>query len=95
MTLATQSKTPVRVDQRGPACWRVTLDNPSINLFDPEMLEGLQSVIERLAPHRSKGTSTLEVAVLLDAGKLRRNCRTCRTLSGRNRLVTLCSICWR
>ncbi len=47
-TIPAESKTPVVVNQRSAAYWRVTLDNPPINLFDPEMVAGLQALIERL-----------------------------------------------
>jgi hypothetical protein len=50
-----KSKSPVIVTQRSAAYWRVTLDNPPINLFDPEMTVGLQVLMDRLdqdkAPH--------------------------------------------
>jgi enoyl-CoA hydratase/carnithine racemase len=42
------SKTPVVVERRGASYWRVTLNNPPLNLFDPEMIAGLQALIEQL-----------------------------------------------
>jgi enoyl-CoA hydratase/carnithine racemase len=48
MTSTTQLKTPVIDEKRNPNYWRVTLDNPPINLFDPEMIAGLQSLVEQL-----------------------------------------------
>lgn len=45
---ATTNKAPVLVEKRSPAYWRVTLDNPPLNLFDPEMSDALQSLIEQL-----------------------------------------------
>jgi enoyl-CoA hydratase/carnithine racemase len=47
-TKPAESKTPVIVKQRSASYWRVTLDNPPINLFDPEMIAGLQALVERL-----------------------------------------------
>ncbi len=46
-----EPKTPVIVKQRSASYWRVTLDNPPINLFDPEMIAGLQALVERLEHH--------------------------------------------
>jgi enoyl-CoA hydratase/carnithine racemase len=43
-----KSKSPVIVTQRSATYWRVTLDNPPINLFDPEMTVGLQVLMDRL-----------------------------------------------
>src|SRR5271165_951909 len=48
MLQTTESKTPVRIDHRSPSYWRVILDNPPINLFDPEMIAGLQALVEKL-----------------------------------------------
>jgi hypothetical protein len=42
------SKMPLLVYKRNPSYWLVTFDNPPINLFDPEMAAGLQTLIERL-----------------------------------------------
>jgi enoyl-CoA hydratase/carnithine racemase len=39
---------PIRITKRTPAYWRVTLDNPPINIMGPDMLMGLQIVIEQL-----------------------------------------------
>lgn len=44
----TKSKTPIIVEQRSASYWRVTLDNPPLNLFDPEMIAGLQALVEQL-----------------------------------------------
>jgi hypothetical protein len=50
-----KSKSPVIVTQRSAAYWRVTFDNPPMNLFDPEMTVGLHVLMDRLdqdkAPH--------------------------------------------
>lgn len=38
----------LRITERSAGYWRVTLDNPPVNLFDPEMIADLQTLIERL-----------------------------------------------
>jgi enoyl-CoA hydratase/carnithine racemase len=48
-----QTNTPVktkqiRVDRRSPAYWRVTIDNPPINVMGPEMVKQFQEVIAAL-----------------------------------------------
>ena len=45
-----QTKTPakakqIRVVRRSPAYWRVTIDNPPINVMGPEMVKEFQEVI--------------------------------------------------
>ena len=49
----TQVNTPtklaqVRVMRRSPAYWRVTIDNPPINVMGPEMVKQFQEVIDTL-----------------------------------------------
>src|SRR4051812_29924726 len=49
----TQMNTPtklaqVRVTRRSPAYWRVTIDNPPINVMGPEMVKQFQEVIDAL-----------------------------------------------
>ncbi len=48
-----QTKTPakakqIRVVRRSPAYWRVTIDNPPINVMGPEMVKEFQEVINTL-----------------------------------------------
>jgi hypothetical protein len=48
-----QMKTPakaaqLRVTRRSPAYWRVTIDNPPINVMGPEMVKQFQEVINSL-----------------------------------------------
>jgi enoyl-CoA hydratase/carnithine racemase len=48
-----QTNTPVktkqiRVDRRSPAYWRVTIDNPPINVMGPVMVKQFQEVIAAL-----------------------------------------------
>ncbi len=38
----------IRVARRSPAYWRVTIDNPPINVMGPEMVRGFQDVINAL-----------------------------------------------
>jgi enoyl-CoA hydratase/carnithine racemase len=38
----------IRVTQRSPAYWRVTIDNPPINVMGPEMIRQFQEVIDAL-----------------------------------------------
>ncbi|MGA9273579.1 MAG: hypothetical protein WBV67_08830, partial [Candidatus Cybelea sp.] len=47
-TAAPRTKRQIRLAQRSPAYWRVTIDNPPINVMGPEMLQQFQEVIEAL-----------------------------------------------
>ena len=38
----------IRVSRRSPAYWRVTIDNPPINVMGPEMVKQFQEVIATL-----------------------------------------------
>src|SRR5580700_7750455 len=38
----------IRVTRRSPAYWRVTIDNPPINVMGPEMVRQFQNVIDTL-----------------------------------------------
>jgi hypothetical protein len=38
----------IRVSRRSPAYWRVTIDNPPINVMGPEMVKQFQEVINTL-----------------------------------------------
>jgi enoyl-CoA hydratase/carnithine racemase len=40
--------TQVRVTRTSPAYWRVTIDNPPINVMGPEMVRQFQEVINAL-----------------------------------------------
>src|SRR5271155_343301 len=50
MTTASAPKKPpqIRVARRSPAYWRVTIDNPPINVMGPEMVREFQEVIGAL-----------------------------------------------
>ena len=45
---ATASPVQLRVTRRSPAYWRVTIDNPPINVMGPEMVRQFQGVIDAL-----------------------------------------------
>src|SRR5580692_10872590 len=47
-TIAPTSTAQIRVARRSPAYWRVTIDNPPINVMGPEMLRQFQEVIDAL-----------------------------------------------
>ncbi len=50
MTSANVAPKPaqIRVARRSPAYWRVTIDNPPINVMGPEMVREFQEVIDAL-----------------------------------------------
>ena len=37
----------IRVARRSPACWRVTIDNPPINVMGPEMVRAVSEGHQR------------------------------------------------
>ena len=45
---ATTSPVQIRLTRRSPAYWRVTIDNPPINVMGPEMVRQFQEVIDAL-----------------------------------------------
>jgi enoyl-CoA hydratase/carnithine racemase len=38
----------VMVERESPTYWRVTFDNPPLNLYDPELVAGLREVVDEL-----------------------------------------------
>ena len=40
--------TPLTIDRRSPEYWRVTIDNPPINLFDPDVVAGFRQLLDDL-----------------------------------------------
>jgi enoyl-CoA hydratase/carnithine racemase len=42
------AKSQVRIDRRSPAYWRVTIDNPPINVMGPQMVRDFQHVMAAL-----------------------------------------------
>jgi enoyl-CoA hydratase/carnithine racemase len=59
----TSSKTPVLVTQESPAFWRVTFDNPPLNLYDPDLFRDLKGVVERLEADHEVTVVVFESAV--------------------------------
>jgi len=53
----------LRITRRSAAYWRVTLDNPPINLFDPEMLEELRILVDDLERDREVKVVVFDSAV--------------------------------
>src|SRR5579862_4528305 len=47
--MSASTKSPqIRMTRRSPAYWRVTIDNPPINVMGPEMVKQFQEVINAL-----------------------------------------------
>ncbi|MGB8910210.1 MAG: enoyl-CoA hydratase/isomerase family protein [Candidatus Cybelea sp.] len=47
-TAAPLTKQQIRLDRRSPAYWRITIDNPPINVMGPEMVQQFQEVMHAL-----------------------------------------------
>ena len=47
-TASAATKPQIRLDRRSPAYWRVTIDNPPINVMGPEMVGQFQAVMDAL-----------------------------------------------
>jgi enoyl-CoA hydratase/carnithine racemase len=93
MTTASAPAKPVqiRVTRRSPAYWRVTIDNPPINVMGPEMVKQFQEVINALEANEQARVVVFDSAVddyflnhsdflakLQDLTSLRRAPRACR-----------------
>lgn len=39
---------PLTIEVRSPEYWRVTIDNPPVNLLDPDVVVGLRDLVDRL-----------------------------------------------
>jgi enoyl-CoA hydratase/carnithine racemase len=48
MTTTTAATKQIRVERRSPAYWRVTIDNPPINVMGPQMVREFQAVMDAL-----------------------------------------------
>jgi enoyl-CoA hydratase/carnithine racemase len=48
MTTTSAASKQIRVDRRSPAYWRVTIDNPPINVMGPQMVREFQAVMDAL-----------------------------------------------
>ena len=58
------TKSPqIRVSRRSPAYWRVTIDNPPINVMGPEMVQQFQEVINALETDEQVRVVVFESAV--------------------------------
>ena len=55
--------TQVRVTRRSPAYWRVTIDNPPINVMGPQMVQDFQEVINALEADEQVRVVVFESAV--------------------------------
>ena len=53
----------IRVSRRSPAYWRVTVDNPPINVMGPEMVKQFQEVIRALETDEQVRVVVFESAV--------------------------------
>jgi enoyl-CoA hydratase/carnithine racemase len=53
----------IRVSRRSPAYWRVTIDNPPINVMGPEMVQQFQEVINALETDEQVRVVVFESAV--------------------------------
>src|SRR6266849_923596 len=62
MNAATKSP-QIRVSRRSPAYWRVTIDNPPINVMGPEMVQQFQEVISALETDEQVRVVVFESAV--------------------------------
>src|SRR5437868_3495329 len=62
MNAATKSP-QIRVSRRSPAYWRVTIDNPPINVMGPEMVQQFQEVINALETDEQVRVVVFESAV--------------------------------
>ena len=47
-TNAPTKRAQIRVTRRSPAYWRITIDNPPINVMGPEMVRQFQEVIDAI-----------------------------------------------
>src|ERR1700738_3617816 len=65
----------IRLARRSPAYWRVTIDNPPINVMGPEMVRQFQELIEALeaaGSHRPAALAGLSGATDPGASRLHR-----------------------
>ncbi|MEU5312257.1 enoyl-CoA hydratase/isomerase family protein [Streptomyces sp. NPDC021562] len=47
-TTTASTHAPVRAEQQSPGYWKVTFDNPPLNLYEPEVESALQKIVEQL-----------------------------------------------
>ena len=53
----------LRLTRKSPACWRVTIDNPPINVMGPEMVRQFQQIIETIESDEEVKVVVFESAV--------------------------------
>jgi enoyl-CoA hydratase/carnithine racemase len=53
----------IRLDRRTPACWRVTIDNPPLNVMGPETVRQFQTLIDAIERDRDVRVVVFESAV--------------------------------
>ncbi len=49
----------IRITRRSPEYWRVTFDNPPINVMGPEMVAEFQTLIQCVGGRRTRQSSGL------------------------------------
>src|SRR4051794_17102325 len=59
----TTKPTQIRLVRRSPAYWRVTIDNPPINVMGPEMVQQFQEIINALEADEHVRVVVFESAV--------------------------------
>ena len=64
--------TQVRLTRRSPAYWRVTMDNPPLNIMGPETVRQFQAVIDEL---EVDGDVRVVVFVLSGRGQRHSKCQ--------------------
>jgi enoyl-CoA hydratase/carnithine racemase len=48
LSIERMENAPIIITKHTPAFWRITLDNPPLNLLDPEMIDGLHRLMDEL-----------------------------------------------
>jgi enoyl-CoA hydratase/carnithine racemase len=61
--VAPRKTAQIRLTQRSPAYWRVTIDNPPINVMGPEMVRQFQEVINAIEADEHLRVVVFESAV--------------------------------
>ena len=66
---ATAKTQQLRLTRRSPAYWRVTIDNPPINVMGPEMVKQFQEIIGALEADERVGVVVFDSASDADLEK--------------------------
>ena len=48
----------IRLTRSSPACWRITFDNPPLNLMGPEFVLEFREIMTELSPTNRSGSSS-------------------------------------